>query len=215
MVGGDWPLVQRACFEVSNASPGPCPVRRRHSNGAFYPVAFTQVLRLREVVDRFLRNWLVNGLGTIPAWGTRAKGNEKEGCHSHHWLDPVRPGRGYRCQVPYARSRPRRLCHHGIVGGIVGGFLGRAMGWYRDGDAVGFFMADIGAVIVLAVYRSTARDTNRCCDRGARYYALTVRPIVNRESLGLPAVLPPPEEEKDVKTAIGAARAKKARREML
>jgi len=31
----------------------------------------------------------------------------------------------------------------------------------------------------------------------------------------LPAVLPPPEEEKDVKTAIGAARAKKARREML
>ena len=35
------------------------------------------------------------------------------------------------------------------------------------------------------------------------------------ESLGLPAVLPPPEEEKDVKTAIGAARAKHARTEML
>jgi rubrerythrin len=35
------------------------------------------------------------------------------------------------------------------------------------------------------------------------------------QSLGLPAVLPPPEEEKDVKTAIGAARAKKARRGML
>jgi hypothetical protein len=34
-------------------------------------------------------------------------------------------------------------------------------------------------------------------------------------SLGLPAVLPPPEEEKDVKTAIGAARAKQARSEML
>lgn len=34
-------------------------------------------------------------------------------------------------------------------------------------------------------------------------------------SLGLPAVLPPPEEEKEVKTAIGAARAKQARREML
>ena len=32
------------------------------------------------------------------------------------------------------------------------------------------------------------------------------------ESLGLAAVLPPPEEEKDVKTAIGVARAKKARR---
>jgi hypothetical protein len=35
------------------------------------------------------------------------------------------------------------------------------------------------------------------------------------ESLGLPAVLPPPEEEKDVKTAIGADRARQARGEML
>ena len=35
------------------------------------------------------------------------------------------------------------------------------------------------------------------------------------QALGMPAVLPPPEEEKEVKTAIGAARAKKARKEML
>ena len=34
------------------------------------------------------------------------------------------------------------------------------------------------------------------------------------QSLGMPAVLPPPEEEKDVKTAIGAARAKMARGRM-
>jgi hypothetical protein len=34
------------------------------------------------------------------------------------------------------------------------------------------------------------------------------------ESLGLPAVLPPPEEQKHVKTAIGASRAKQAREEM-
>jgi rubrerythrin len=34
-------------------------------------------------------------------------------------------------------------------------------------------------------------------------------------SLGLPAVLPPPEEEKDVKTAIGAARAKQSRDKMV
>jgi hypothetical protein len=32
------------------------------------------------------------------------------------------------------------------------------------------------------------------------------------EALGMPAVLPPPEEEKDVKTAVGAARAKAARK---
>jgi hypothetical protein len=35
------------------------------------------------------------------------------------------------------------------------------------------------------------------------------------QTLGMPAVLPPPEEEKEVKTAIGAARAKLARKEML
>jgi hypothetical protein len=35
------------------------------------------------------------------------------------------------------------------------------------------------------------------------------------ESMGLPAVIPPPEEEKEVKTAIGAARAKQSRKEML
>jgi len=35
------------------------------------------------------------------------------------------------------------------------------------------------------------------------------------DSLGLPAVLPPPEEQKHVTTAIGAARAKNARDEMI
>ena len=34
------------------------------------------------------------------------------------------------------------------------------------------------------------------------------------ESLGMPSVLPPPEEQKDVKTAIGAARAKQVRSDM-
>jgi rubrerythrin len=34
-------------------------------------------------------------------------------------------------------------------------------------------------------------------------------------SLGFPAVIPPPEEERDVKTAIGAARAKQSRKELL
>lgn len=34
------------------------------------------------------------------------------------------------------------------------------------------------------------------------------------ESLGMKAVLPPPEEQKDVKTAIGAARAARAREQM-
>jgi len=34
------------------------------------------------------------------------------------------------------------------------------------------------------------------------------------ESLGMRSVLPPPEEQKDVKTAIGAARARQVRTDM-
>jgi uncharacterized membrane protein YeaQ/YmgE (transglycosylase-associated protein family) len=49
----------------------------------------------------------------------------------------------------------------GIGGALVGGFVGRAIGWYGDGDPVGFVMAVIGAVIVLAIYRMTIRRTAR------------------------------------------------------
>ncbi len=35
------------------------------------------------------------------------------------------------------------------------------------------------------------------------------------QSLGMPSVLPPPEEERQVKTALGAAHAEKAREEMI
>jgi uncharacterized membrane protein YeaQ/YmgE (transglycosylase-associated protein family) len=41
----------------------------------------------------------------------------------------------------------------GIVGALLGGWLGRLFGLYREGDAVGFIMAVIGAIIVLALYR--------------------------------------------------------------
>ena len=40
-------------------------------------------------------------------------------------------------------------------------------------------------------------------------------PAAGRRALGMPVVLPPPEEEKKVKTAIGAARARNSRDEML
>jgi uncharacterized membrane protein YeaQ/YmgE (transglycosylase-associated protein family) len=43
----------------------------------------------------------------------------------------------------------------GIVGAVVAGFMGRLMGWYADGDTVGFVMAVFGAILVLAVYRFT------------------------------------------------------------
>jgi len=41
----------------------------------------------------------------------------------------------------------------GIAGSLVAGFLGRAVGWYREGDPVGFIASIIGAVILLGIYR--------------------------------------------------------------
>ena len=41
----------------------------------------------------------------------------------------------------------------GIGGALVGGFLGHGLGWYGEGDSVGFFMAVIGAMLMLFAYR--------------------------------------------------------------
>jgi uncharacterized membrane protein YeaQ/YmgE (transglycosylase-associated protein family) len=44
----------------------------------------------------------------------------------------------------------------GIVGALLGGWLGRTVGWYREGDPVGFLMAVLGAIVLLALYRMFA-----------------------------------------------------------
>lgn len=41
----------------------------------------------------------------------------------------------------------------GIAGALLAGFLGRAIGWYEDGDGAGFIAAIVGALIILGVYR--------------------------------------------------------------
>jgi uncharacterized membrane protein YeaQ/YmgE (transglycosylase-associated protein family) len=41
----------------------------------------------------------------------------------------------------------------GIVGALLGGFLGRAIGFYGPGEAAGFVMSLIGAIILLLLYR--------------------------------------------------------------
>lgn len=41
----------------------------------------------------------------------------------------------------------------GIVGALLGGFLGRMLGWYREGDPVGFIMAVVGSIVLLIAYR--------------------------------------------------------------
>ncbi len=40
----------------------------------------------------------------------------------------------------------------GIVGAWLGGLIGRATGMYREGHPAGFFMALVGAVILLLIY---------------------------------------------------------------
>ena len=49
----------------------------------------------------------------------------------------------------------------GIVGAVVGGLVGRTLGWYGPGDAVGFGMALIGALILLVAYRALAGQPSR------------------------------------------------------
>ncbi len=45
----------------------------------------------------------------------------------------------------------------GIAGALLGGFVGRAMGFYGEGQAAGWIMSIIGAVLLLLVYRMMAR----------------------------------------------------------
>jgi uncharacterized membrane protein YeaQ/YmgE (transglycosylase-associated protein family) len=49
----------------------------------------------------------------------------------------------------------------GIAGAVLGGFVGRAMGFYGEGEAAGFVMSFIGAVLLLALYRMMAGRRNR------------------------------------------------------
>jgi uncharacterized membrane protein YeaQ/YmgE (transglycosylase-associated protein family) len=41
----------------------------------------------------------------------------------------------------------------GIAGSLVATWLGRALGWYREGQGAGFIMSLIGAIILLWIYR--------------------------------------------------------------
>lgn len=41
----------------------------------------------------------------------------------------------------------------GIAGALLGGFIGRAMGFYQEGEAAGWLMSFLGAVLLLVIYR--------------------------------------------------------------
>lgn len=49
----------------------------------------------------------------------------------------------------------------GIAGAFLGGYLGRVMGMYHEGEPVGFVMAVIGSIVLLALYRVFAGRSRR------------------------------------------------------
>ena len=46
----------------------------------------------------------------------------------------------------------------GIVGALIAGFLGRALGWYSEGDPVGFLASVVGAILLLLAYRFATKQ---------------------------------------------------------
>ena len=45
----------------------------------------------------------------------------------------------------------------GIGGSIIGTWVGRALGWYQEGQSAGFLMSLIGAIILLGIYHLLRR----------------------------------------------------------
>ena len=47
----------------------------------------------------------------------------------------------------------------GIAGSLVAGFLGRALGWYQEGQGAGMILSVVGAVLLLGAYRLIKRPS--------------------------------------------------------
>lgn len=45
----------------------------------------------------------------------------------------------------------------GIAGAFIATYLGRAVGWYGEGDQAGFIGAIVGAVIILLIWGAVVR----------------------------------------------------------
>ena len=41
----------------------------------------------------------------------------------------------------------------GIAGAVIATFIGRAMGWYANGQSAGFIASVVGALLLLMLYR--------------------------------------------------------------
>ena len=48
----------------------------------------------------------------------------------------------------------------GIAGAVLGGFVGRALGFYGPGEAAGFLMSLVGAILLLLIYHKLRPATS-------------------------------------------------------
>jgi len=46
----------------------------------------------------------------------------------------------------------------GIAGALIAGFLGRALGWYAEGQPAGFIASVVGAILLLIIYRLATKN---------------------------------------------------------
>ncbi len=44
----------------------------------------------------------------------------------------------------------------GIAGSVVAGYVGQQLGWYQPGQAAGWIMSIVGAMVLLVLYRMVA-----------------------------------------------------------
>lgn len=45
----------------------------------------------------------------------------------------------------------------GLAGSFIASYLGRLVGWYKEGEAAGFIMSVLGAILLLYLYRLFTR----------------------------------------------------------
>ena len=45
----------------------------------------------------------------------------------------------------------------GVAGAFGGGLLGRALGFYREGESAGFIMSLLGAIVLVIAYQAIAK----------------------------------------------------------
>ena len=52
-------------------------------------------------------------------------------------------------------------CLIGIAGALLGGWIGRAVGWYQEGQGAGCIVSILGAIALLLIYHAIFKPGSR------------------------------------------------------